>query len=154
MPTGRSSCKLHLPLQTGRIAILFPLGNPSFPGGYLRPLRHQCHRLLPRPSSALPNTENKAAQEPTPRPAETATPTSKYPSECQLLSSSFCRNFYTVGKFPKPTFFEVSLGCKSSSRVQRTSDYQSKVGFPYTLDRSPEVVGSRRGLNREPKLYR
>jgi hypothetical protein len=103
---------------------------------------------------ALPNAENKAAQEPTPRPAETATPTSKYPSECQLLISSFCGNLYTVGKFPKPTFFEVSLGCKSSSRVQRTSDYQSKVGFPYTLDRSPEVVGSRRGLNREPKLYR
>ena len=52
------------------------------------------------------------------------------------------------------TFFEVSLGYRSSLKVQRTSDYQSKVGFPYTLDRSPEVVDSRRNRNRVPKPYR
>jgi len=42
-----------------------------------------------------------------------------------------------------PTFFQISLGCKSSPKVQRTSDYQSKRGFPDTLDRSPEVVDNR-----------
>jgi hypothetical protein len=51
-------------------------------------------------------------------------------------------------------FFELSLGCKSSLKAQRTSDYQSKVGFPYTSDRSPEVVDSRRNRNRVPKPYR
>jgi hypothetical protein len=52
------------------------------------------------------------------------------------------------------TFFEVSLDYKPSPKVQRTSDYQSKVGFPYILDRSPEVVDSRRKRNRVSKLYR
>jgi hypothetical protein len=52
------------------------------------------------------------------------------------------------------TFFEVSLGYRSSPKVQRTSDYQSKVGFPYTWDRFPEVVDRRRERSPAPKLYR
>ena len=52
------------------------------------------------------------------------------------------------------TFFTVSLGCKSSPKVQRTSGYQSKVEFLNTLDPSPEVVGSRRKPNRVPRLFR
>jgi hypothetical protein len=49
-------------------------------------------------------------------------------------------------------FFEVSLGCRSSPKVQRTFDCQSKAGFRCTLDRSPKAADNRR--NRVPKLYR
>jgi hypothetical protein len=52
---------------------------------------------------------------------------------------------------PVFTFFEVCVGCKPSLKVQQTSDYRSKAGFPCILDRPREVVSNRR--NRGPKLY-
>jgi hypothetical protein len=77
---------------------------------------------------------------------------SLHPTHCVTL----CKNIaeLTVLICFLTTFFEVSLGCRPSLKVQRTSDYQSKVGFPYTLDRSPEGGDRRRKRARAPKLYR
>jgi hypothetical protein len=71
------------------------------------------------------------------------TPSRQY--RCELTSFS---NALIVG------WASASRGCRPSPEVQRTSDYQSKVGFPDTLNRSPEVADNRRKPDREPKLYR
>lgn len=55
---------------------------------------------------------------------------------------------------PQSFTANVCRGCRSSLKVQRTSDYQSKVGFPYTLDRFLEAGDSRRKRNRVPKPCR
>jgi hypothetical protein len=48
------------------------------------------------------------------------------------------------------------VDCRPNPEVQQTSDYRSKVRFPYTSDRSPEVFDSRprKRTRRVSKSYR